>query len=163
MKTKRPPVSISDHVAVFRRDHWLCYVCRRPVVFHLALKYLELEVRNGLGDSSVSYWQRNWRRDKAPLVDELGASVDHVEAYSRGGEHGLANFATICARCNARKSAKDRQAFVAELRPWRVKGRHGEPRHWDGLSSTFVHLGRKYTEQLTSTERKWLAALGGGR
>jgi 5-methylcytosine-specific restriction endonuclease McrA len=161
MRARKPAMSIGTQVAVFRRDRWLCHVCRRPVVLHLALKYLQIEARSALGDASIVYWHPNWRRDQAPLADELGASIDHVVAYASGGAHQLANFATICARCNARKSAKDLAAFREELRPWRVRGAHGEPQNWDGLASTFVVLGRKHAALLTASETKWLAELEG--
>lgn len=141
------------------RDRWICHVCRRPVVFHLALKYLELEVKRAMPGWRGGYWNRNWRRDKAPLIDELGASVDHVEAFAKGGAHDISNFKTICSRCNARKSDKDSGAFLQELKPWKVRGKHGEPADWDGMASAFVVLARRHESVLTPTERKWLAAL----
>ena len=144
---------------MFQRDQWLCHVCRRPVVFHLTLKYLEIEARVGLGDSSITYWHPNWRRDQAPLADELGACVDHVMAFSTGGAHDVDNFKTICSRCNSRKSAKTLPQFIEELRPWHVSGKYGEPEQWDGLSSTFIHLARKHAALLSPPEREWLSEL----
>src|SRR2546430_6729385 len=38
--TKRPPIPIPLQVQVHFRDAWLCHVCRKPVIFHLALKHL---------------------------------------------------------------------------------------------------------------------------
>lgn len=148
---------------MFQRDRWLCHVCRRPVVFHLALKYLEIDARVGLGDPSITYWHPNWRRDQAPLADELGACVDHVVAFSTGGVHDVKNFATICSRCNTRKSAKTLATFLEQLRPWRARGKDGEPERWDGLSSIFIVLARKHIGLLSTTEREWLAALENSR
>jgi 5-methylcytosine-specific restriction endonuclease McrA len=158
-KKSRPQTPIPIQLSVFERDRWLCHVCRRPVVFHLALKYLEIEVKIALPDRQFTYWNSRWSRDQAPLADELAACIDHVAAYSRGGAHDLGNFATICNRCNARKSAKGLGEFVTELRPWKVRGKHGEPSSWDGLASTFVYLARKHRSLVTVNEEKWLAAL----
>jgi hypothetical protein len=40
-----------------------------------------------------------------------------------------------------------------------VKGKYGEPLHWDGLSSLFIVLARRYPEALTTSEREWLKEL----
>jgi hypothetical protein len=40
-----------------------------------------------------------------------------------------------------------------------VKGKYGEPQHWDGLSSVFVSLAQKDGAQLTPSEKGWLKAL----
>ena len=157
--TKRPPIPIPLQVQVYFRDAWLCHVCRKPVIFHLSLKHLAGLVQQRLPGATLAYWDRTWRRDQAPLLDELAASIDHIEAFSRGGVHGLDNFATICARCNARKSARSTESFVTLSQPWKVKGKHGEPVHWDGLASAFVALARDRINSLSATERKWLAAL----
>ncbi|MEX2155203.1 MAG: HNH endonuclease signature motif containing protein [Gemmatimonadales bacterium] len=158
-KTRRPPIPIVTQVAVLFRDSWLCHLCRRPIVLHLALKHLDAFAREQGVTSPLAYWDPNWRRDKSPLLDELAASIDHVEAYSRGGAHGLENFAAVCARCNARKSAKAKDAYLLENPPWEVKGLHGEPTHWDGLSSLYVVLARTKRDRLTPAEREWLKAI----
>lgn len=110
-------------------------------------------------DTPLAYWNPQWRRDTAPLLDELAASIDHVEALSRGGAHDASNFAAVCARCNARKSARSTRDYLDDSKPWKVVGKHGEPKHWDGLSSLFVALCSDAPNDLTATERGWLAAL----
>ena len=55
--------------------------------------------------------------------------------------------------------ARSRESFVTLSQPWKVKGKHGEPVHWDGLASAFVALARDRINSLSATERKWLAAL----
>ena len=125
--TKRPPIPIPLQVQVYFRDAWLCHVCRKPVIFHLALKHLAGLVQQRLPGAKLAYWDPTWRRDQAPLLDELAASIDHIEAFSRGGVHGLENFATICARCNARKSAIQRvvcyvkSALEGQGQAWRAR------------------------------------------
>lgn len=146
-------------VAVLFRDRWLCHLCRRPVVLHLALKCLRDFVALRCPGIPLAYWHGNWRRDAAPLLDELGASIDHVKAFAHGGAHDVSNFAAVCARCNARKGARLREDYLAEARPWRVKGKHGEPVTWDGLSSLFLALARDRPEALSATEKRWLAAI----
>jgi 5-methylcytosine-specific restriction endonuclease McrA len=158
-KAKRPPIPLSVQAAVLFRDRWLCYLCKRPVIFHFALKRLGALAKEAYPDLATAYWHPNWRRDAAPLLDELAASIDHVTAYAKAGAHEASNFATICARCNARKSAKDVAAFRSELKAWKVKGTHGEPGAWDGFASLFVILASRDTVSLTATERGWLRVL----
>ena len=159
MSSSRSPVPLSVQVAVYFRDRWLCHVCRRPVIFHLVMKYLAPIVQASFPEREIAYWNPQWRRDLAPLLDELASSIDHIVAYSQGGAHDESNFATICARCNARKSAKRHEDHIAESRPWRVKGKYGEPQHWDGMSLLFLSLVPDASQCLTEQDRRWHRAL----
>jgi 5-methylcytosine-specific restriction endonuclease McrA len=144
-------------VQVFEQDKWLCRWCLRPVIFPPALKFLEHLLRSEGVSRQLAYFQTNWRRDKAPLLDELGASVDHVEAHSKGGSGDIQNLATICSRCNARKGALTAEEFLRRYPLRRVRGKHGEPIHWDGLASLFVLLISNHPQHATLTERRgWL-------
>src|SRR5690349_13621548 len=82
---KRAPISKVVQVRVFRRDGWLCRYCMSPVIFAPAMKYLERMVTASSPATAVAYYDKNWRRDKAPLLDRLGAVIDHVEAFAHGG------------------------------------------------------------------------------
>jgi len=146
-------------VEVYFRHGWLCYLCKRPLVFPFALRQLADLVAREAPSRTIAYYNLNWRRDSAPLLDELGASVDHVEAFAKGGDHHVDNFAAVCARCNARKSDRTREEFIAAAKPWKVKGSHGEPTAWDGLTSVFVALASQSTRPLTTTEKAWLREL----
>ena len=159
-RTTRPPIPVEIQVEVYVRDQWLCHLCRRPTILHLALKFLSEFVELELPTSvPLALWDPQWRRDKAPLLDELAASIDHVEAFASGGGHDSTNFATVCARCNARKGARLNDDYLTEANPWVVKGKHGEPVAWDGLASVFVALARQSRRPLATTERAWLSAL----
>ena len=144
---------------VFRRDGWLCRWCHRPVVFAPALRFLETLVRDRGHVGPLAYHHPGWRRDRAPLLDHLGAVIDHVKAFSRGGAHDETNFVTSCNKCNARKNSVAVEEFqrVAPLRP--VKGKYGEPTAWDGFSTLFVLLAQGRND-LSGSEKGWLAALG---
>lgn len=155
---QRAPIPRVVQAEVFFRDGWLCSRCRRPTVFSLALKLLSETVSSQLPGVPVAMWNDNWRRDKAPLLDELGACIDHVEAFSTGGAHDISNFATSCSRCNTRKSARSADEYLKVSDPWTVKGKHGEPEHWDGLASLFVLLARRAERPLTAAEKDWLHA-----
>lgn len=155
----RPSVPVRVQCEVYFRDQWLCYICRRPLVFPLAMKLLGEVVKADGVSPAPAYFNLQWRRDLAPLLDELACSIDHVEAYSKAGAHSKENFAAICARCNARKSAKSRAAFLKERSPWKVKSKYGEPELWDGLTSVFVALARQSERPLTSAEKAWLKVL----
>jgi hypothetical protein len=93
------------------------------------------------------------------LLDHLGCVIDHVVAHSRGGKHAVENLAVACNKCNVRKSAQEKAKYLAEHPPRPVKGKCGEPKHWDGLASLFVVLARQSRGTLTSTERLWLRSL----
>jgi uncharacterized protein YjhX (UPF0386 family) len=155
----RTPIKYSVQVEVFFRDGWLCSHCRRPTIFHLALKQLSELVGPEFPNRTLALWNREWRRDAAPLLDELAASVDHVHAFAKGGAHNIDNFATICARCNARKGTRSREEHLRVDQPRVVKGKHGEPTNWDGLASVFVFFARRSARELTASERGWLEAM----
>jgi 5-methylcytosine-specific restriction endonuclease McrA len=155
---QRTPVPRAVQVEVFFRDGWLCSWCRRPTVFPLAFKLLSEIVNSQLPGVPIAMWNSNWRRDKAPLLDELGACIDHVGAFSTGGAHDISNFKTSCGRCNTRKNARSADEYLKVSNPWTVKGKHGEPEHWDGLASLFVLLARQAERPLTAAEKDWLRA-----
>jgi hypothetical protein len=75
------------------------------VIFAPVMKFLELEVRRTGSGNRVAYHHAHWTRDGAPLLDLLGAVIDHIEAFSAGGASDMDNLATACNKCNGRKSA----------------------------------------------------------
>jgi 5-methylcytosine-specific restriction endonuclease McrA len=156
---RRTPISRAVQVEVYYRDRWLCRWCRRPIVFPPAFKLLAESIASELPDVPTAIWNGLWRRDKAPLLDELAACIDHVRAIADGGAHDISNFTASCARCNARKSDRDAAAWTSANPPWKVKGKYGEPEEWDGLASLFVLLARKTLRPLTTVEKDWLRAI----
>ena len=158
-RSGRAPIPISTQVQVLFRDGWLCSLCHRPTIFPPAMKYAALLVRQRQYELPIAYHDPRWRRDAAPLLDHLGCVIDHVVAYSQGGAHDARNFAVACNKCNVRKSAAEKARYLKDNPPKRVKGKYGEPSHWDGLASLFVVLAREHPERLTRSERLWLLAL----
>jgi 5-methylcytosine-specific restriction endonuclease McrA len=154
----RPAIPVDVQVAVFVRDRWICRWCQRPVVFSPVMRLLEALVKKRGYGKPLAYFHSHWSRRSAPLLDHLGAVVDHVEAYSRGGPHGESNFVTACNKCNARKNDRLADDYVKVAPPKPVRGKYGEPRDWDGLASLFLVLARDETD-LTPSERRWLRAL----
>jgi 5-methylcytosine-specific restriction endonuclease McrA len=153
----RPPLSKALQVRVFRRDKWLCRWCGRPVIFAPVMHYLERWTRAQGYSGPLAYFDPRWRRDAAPLLDHLGAVVDHIEAFARGGLHDEPNFVTSCCKCNARKSA----GSAKEPRRL-IKSRYGEPAHWDGLSTVFTLLVRSNPNGVSETDQAWAEALTDG-
>ena len=153
----RIPYETQAHV--YFRDRWLCSQCARPTIFPLALKQLAQAVGSDFPGLPLAYWNPQWRRDAAPLLDELAASVDHVHAHSKGGAHDESNFATICARCNARKGSRSTEEHLIAYPPAAVRGKYGDPTTWDGLTSMFVYFAKRSTKPLTPTEKAWLRIL----
>jgi 5-methylcytosine-specific restriction endonuclease McrA len=157
-RRSRPKVSLAVQVGVFFRDGWLCHWCHRPVVFAPTFRLLDLFVRESRGDSPLAYFHPNWSRRSAPLLDHLGAVVDHVEAFSKGGRDEASNFVTSCNKCNARKNDRSVSAFTREHPGRVVRGKYGEPQHWDGLASLFLVLAERGI-RLNPGERRWAQAM----
>jgi HNH endonuclease len=123
------------------------------------MKYLERELRaSGHGDC-LSYYHAHWTRDGSPLLDLLGAVIDHIDAFSTGGADHVDNLATACNKCNGRKSAATLDHWGERPMDRPIKGKYGEPQKWDGLSSLFVMLAQRDPTVLTVGERDWLRAL----
>jgi len=155
----RKPISKAVQVAVFRRDGWLCCWCKRPVIFAPVMRFLEREIRASGNADRLSYYHAHWTRDGAPLLDLLGAVIDHIEAHSAGGADQIDNLVTACNKCNGRKSAATLDRWGERPMEKPVKGKYGEPQHWDGLSSLFVMMAKSDPAVLTAGERGWLRAL----
>ena len=125
------------------------------------MRLIELEIRKAGNGEPLSYYHAHWTRDGAPLLDELGAVIDHVEAHSRDGSSQEPNLATACGKCNGRKSAASLIEWAKRPQRKRINGKYGEPQHWDGLSALFIILAQRDPSVLTASERDWLKVLGG--
>src|SRR5712691_8605275 len=159
LRKRRPPLSRALQLRVFRRDKWVCRWCNRPVIFAPVMRLLERDVRTTGNGQPLTYYHAHWTRDGAPLLDELGAVIDHVEAFSSGGLDEESNLATACCKCNVRKSSAPLDEWAKRPQRKPIKGRYGEPQHWDGLSTLFVVLAERDRGALTASERDWLKAL----
>lgn len=155
---RRRKISLDNQVKVLFRDGWLCRWCGRPTIFSPTLRLLQLFVSRSGNQAPLAYYHPNWRRDTAPLLDHMGAVIDHVEAFATGGADELKNLATACNKCNARKNRRTVPEFQEAHPLRRVKGRFGEPKTWDGLTAVFLSLAEGGMT-LTSTEKAWKAAL----
>lgn len=123
------------------------------------MKYLEKEVRRSGYKEPLAYYHGNWTRNGSPLLDELGAVLDHVEAFAFGGNCEEANLVTACCKCNGRKSVASPTAWNRREVRKAIQGKYGEPQHWDGLSTLFAALAEDHLDELTKDEREWLKAL----
>jgi HNH endonuclease len=123
------------------------------------MKYLERFVRQSGFSEPLAYHDLRWRRDKAPLLDHMGAVIDHLKAHSRGGTADHTNFVTSCNKCNMRKSAAIAEDFSAQSPLHRVKGKYGEPQQWDGFSALFLIFVEQAPLSASPSEREWLRAL----
>jgi 5-methylcytosine-specific restriction endonuclease McrA len=159
MTKVRQPLAVERQVQIFFRDHWLCHWCRRPVIFAPALKYLQQQVQARGYPTALAYFDPRWRRDAAPLLDELAAVIDHRLAHVHGGAASEENLVTACNKCNLRKNSLAAETFVEQAALRSVKGRYGEPVAWDGLVALFLLFSEPYLDTLTAQERKWRKAL----
>jgi 5-methylcytosine-specific restriction endonuclease McrA len=144
---------------IFRRDHWLCQWCAKPVIFAPVMRCIELEVRKAGCTVPLAYYYLHWNRTTAPLLDELGAVLDHKEPCSAGGPNTEENMVTSCAKCNGRKSSRSQEDWEKRKKRNAIKAKCGEPELWDGLSSLFVVLAERNLAALTAGERAWLKVL----
>lgn len=156
---RRISLSRVRQLRIFRRDSWLCYWCAKPVIFAPVMKCIESEVRKSAPDSYLAYYHLHWTRTNAPLLDELGAVLDHKTAHSGGGPCDESNLVTSCCRCNGRKSNKSTKEWENRKIRKAVKAKFGEPRTWDGLSSLFIVLAERNLSSLTPGDLSWLKAL----
>ncbi|MBV9265053.1 MAG: HNH endonuclease [Acidobacteriaceae bacterium] len=157
-RRKRRPLPKTLQLNVYRRDNWLCYWCKRAVIFSPAFKLLQLDLQSS-GFDKVAYYHPHGTRRDAPLLDELGAAIDHVHAFSSGGACSEENFRTSCWKCNVRKNDAAVQKWEQREKRSPIKGKYGEPTHWDGLTSLFILIAERNPSLLTDTERDWLSAL----
>jgi hypothetical protein len=127
------------------------------------MKYLELELRNSGYTEPLAYYHLHGTRNGAPLLDELAAVIDHREAFSTGGPNSEENLCTACCKCNVRKGAASTSRWDERKKRSPIKGKYGEPQHWDGLSSVFVMLAKRNPSALTEGEREWLKAFGAAK
>lgn len=123
------------------------------------MKLLAEELTTSGHSEPLAYYHLHWTRDGAPLLDELGASIDHVEALSTGGACSEENLHTACWKCNVRKSNAALEKWNQRTKHKAIKGRYGEPKYWDGFASLFVLLAERSPRQLSDAEREWLRAL----
>jgi 5-methylcytosine-specific restriction endonuclease McrA len=156
---RRAALSKPVQLSIFRRHGWLCRWCNKPVIFAPAMKFLELELRDSGLTAPLAYYHAHWTRATAPLLDELGAVLDHVTAFSVGGECAIENLVTACAKCNGRKSAAPLENWNQRVIRKPIKGKYGEPQVWDGLSAVFKLLAERRPNRLTAGEREWLRAM----
>lgn len=148
-----------EQLRIFIRDKWLCQWCGKPVIFGPAMKLIEVELKNAGRAAPLAYYHVHWTRATAPLLDELGVVLDHKDPYAHGGATNAENLVTSCAKCNGRKSSRPLTVWNGRDRRSPIKGKYGEPEHWDGLSSYFVLLAGRNTASLTPGERDWLKVL----
>ena len=157
-KRSRKSLPKRIQVRVFNRDHWLCRWCKRPVIFHPAMKYLQLHLHTA-GYKDLAYWRYAYDRHGAPLLDDLAAVLDHVKAFSTGGPCDEENLVTACNKCNTRKNNSNAAEWERNHPVRAVKGKYGEPVGWDGFSSLFLFLADEYASSLTESEKAWVKAL----
>ncbi len=122
------------------------------------MRYLQIEVQNAGFSDDLAYHHAHWTRQGAPLMDELGAVLDHVDAFAEGGPCEEGNLVTSCAKCNGRKSAALLTNWEQREKRIPIKGKYGEPQRWDGLSAVFVVLAERNSDRLSAEERTWLKA-----
>ena len=145
-------------ISIFRRDGRMCRWCKKPVIFAPVMKLIALEVNVSGFVGDLAYHHLHWSRKSAPLLDELGAVLNHVHASSTGGPDTVENLVTACNKCNGHKSAGPSAEF--EARPRKVvKGKYGEPLHWDGLSELFLALASRFPGRLSPSDKQWVAVI----
>jgi hypothetical protein len=104
------------------------------------MKYLAEEISSEHNTPPQGYYHGNWKREEAPLLDELGAVVD---------KRNDTNPRTACWRCNTRRTSNESARMGSDVS------------NWDGMSAVFVFLAKQkqHEGRLTAYERELLKAL----
>lgn len=123
------------------------------------MRLLEIEARAGGSETPLAYSHVNWARMFSPLLDELGATLDHVQAHSSGGPDTNDNFCTACTKCNYRKGKFELAEFLSRNPTKTISSKYGEPQNWDGLSAVFTALAIRHPLELTGADKQWLKVL----
>jgi hypothetical protein len=126
-----------EKVKIFKRDRWHCRWCQRPVIFALAMKYMQYELKDSGNDRPIAYYDAHWDRQASPLLDELGA-IARREGY------------TACNRCHVTDECK---------RPVQSSDNDARSSDWDGLSQYFVLIAARQASSLSTRDRRFLEAL----
>lgn len=155
----RQGIPIAVQVEVYFHEKWICHWCHRPLIFAPALKLIQCFVEEERCPYPTAFYDLHWRRDRAPLLDHMGAVIDHKSPNSETHNNNKENLVAACNKCNQRKSARKVEDFQNEYKEKAVHGLYGEPEHWDGLVSLFLILGRRYESQLSTQDRKWLVEI----
>ena len=113
------------------------------MIFSPALKLMERFVRENGFSAPLDYYHPNWPRGKAPLLDHLGVEIDHVQAHRGGVSDEESNLVEFTRRSPRRL----------------IKGKYGEPEHWDGLSTMFVIPLERFPNVASAADRNWLKYL----
>ncbi len=139
----RKQITKQEQLKVWEHDKWCCRYCGRPVIFAPAMKQLE-KISPAHG-----YYHAHWKRQHSPLLDEIGATVDHIKAVKTGVINSHDNYNTSCWKCNLSKNDKPLEGWGKIL--------ENLPTDWDGLSSLFVELYDPITAD--STDKQWYRLL----
>lgn len=127
---RRPSLSPSGRLAIYRRDGWLCRYCGARTIFTPVMALLGL-----LFPDDFPY-HPNWKNGMThPAIIARSAVIDHVWPGSLGGSWTDAeNLATACWPCNERKGDLTLGQLGWKIRP--VPGETG----WDGLIGCYRSL-----------------------
>jgi len=90
------------------------------------MRLLERELIKAGRVEPLSYYHLHWTRANAPLLDDLGAVIDHVEAHSAGGPTTEDNLVTACNKCNGRKSSARIAEWDKRPKHKPIRGKYGE-------------------------------------
>ncbi len=149
----------AEKISIFYRDGWKCRYCKKPLIFAPAMKYIEVEIRNSGFPGPLAYYHTNWKKKSSPLLAELGAEVTSVDPVNCLSKCTDDTEVTACVNCRSGKSSKDFNSCEKLLATNPINGIYGGTDHWDGMSSLFVVLAERYSNQLIDTDRKWLNAI----
>jgi len=157
----RASIPKSVQARVFERDGWTCQHCGRPVVFAPALRAMEF-LAASMGRFAKRCWHHSsWRRDRAPLLHELGAEVG-VRGDATGAVSDVSACLTSCRACRMRDGMEDPIEYARRTAPQRPRV-PGPGTAWDGFSTLFLRVAARHPGWASPAERGWVEALEGAR
>lgn len=133
--------NVNTKACVLVRDGFTCRYCRKRLYLGPAIKLLDQHIND------LDLYDAHGKQE--PLKG-CWATVDHVVSEAEGGMDTLDNLVASCVVCNSRKGGST----------WALPPEHVETAEgWDGLASIFLALSVEYPDQLSSEDRKWVAAI----
>jgi len=126
--TPRPPISNATRMTVFVRDGFLDRYTGHRLVLPATLRLLSHFLAPHFP------YNKNWAAPPRCHEGywELQATIDHVDAWTRGGVHDESNFVTVCQDTNNIKG----NIAVSDL-GWTIC-EPGDLQNWDGLSGWYL-------------------------
>jgi RNA:NAD 2'-phosphotransferase (TPT1/KptA family) len=88
-------------------------------------RFIAAELRHAGQSGNLTFHHTHWTRQDAPLLDELGAVIDHVKRLNTDGLETVENLVTACNKYHLRKNADVLEKWNTRKLSKFVRGKYG--------------------------------------